>query len=138
MTKEFWVNLPVKDVKRSRDFFTEIGFTLNQRYGNSDESASFLIGDKNVVLMLFSEPIFKGFTSNEISDTRRASEVLFSIDAETREEVDALAKRVRDAGGTIFGGPGEKQGWMYGFGFTDPDGHRWNVLYMDMSKMPKG
>jgi len=138
MTKEFWVNLPVKDVKRSRDFFTEIGFTLNQRYGNSDESASFLIGDKNVVLMLFSEPIFKGFTSNEISDTRRASEVLFSIDAETREEVDALAKRVKDAGGKIFGGPGEKQGWMYGFGFTDPDGHRWNVLYMDMSKMPKG
>jgi len=138
MTKEFWVNLPVKDIKRSREFFTEIGFSLNQKYGNSDESASFLIGDKNVVLMLFVERIFKTFTRNEISDTGQSSEVLFSIDAENREEVDALAKRVSNAGGTIFSKPEEHQGWMYGFGFSDPDGHRWNVLHMDMSKMPKG
>jgi uncharacterized protein len=138
MLKEFWVNLPVKDIKRSREFFTDIGFVLNQRYGNSDESASFLIGDKQIVLMLFAEPIFKNFTSNEIADTKQSTEVLFSIDAENREEVDALAKRVYEAGGTIFAGPEEKHGWMYGFGFTDPDGHRWNVLYMDMSKMPKG
>ena len=137
MTKEFWVNLPVKDIKRSRAFFTEIGFSLNQRYGNSDESASFLIGDKNIVLMLFVEPIFKTFTRHEISDTGQSTEVLFSIDAESREEVDALAKKVSNAGGIIFSKPEEHQGWMYGFGFTDPDGHRWNVLHMDMSKMPK-
>jgi uncharacterized protein len=138
MTKEFWVNLPVKDINRSRKFFTEIGFSLNQKYGNSEESASFLIGDKNVVLMLFSEPVFKGFIRTEISDTSQSTEVLFSIDAENREEVDALAKKVSKAGGTIFSQPEEHQGWMYGFGFTDPDDHRWNVLYMDMSKIPKG
>src|SRR5262245_15593804 len=98
MTKEFWVNLPVKDIKRSREFFTEIGFSLNQKYGNSEESASFLIGDKNVVLMLFPEPTFKGFTRNEITDPRKSTEVLFSIDAANREEVDALAKKVSNAG----------------------------------------
>lgn len=138
MTKEFWVNLPVKDIKRSKEFFTEIGFSLNPRFGNSDESASILIGDKNVVLMLFAEPTFKSFTRNEIADNKQSTEVLFSIDAENREEVDALAKRVSNAGGTIFSEPEENQGWMYGFGFADLDGHRWNVLYMDMSKMPKG
>ncbi|HEY0029285.1 MAG TPA: VOC family protein, partial [Bacteroidia bacterium] len=88
--------------------------------------------------MLFAEAIFKGFTRAGIADTKQGSEVLFSFDAESREEVDEMAKRVEAAGGTIFGKPSDVQGWMYGCGFTDPDGHRWNVLHMDMSKMPKG
>lgn len=53
MIKEFWINLPVKDVNKSREFFTKLGFTLNPHYGNSAESASFLIGSKNLVMMLF-------------------------------------------------------------------------------------
>jgi predicted lactoylglutathione lyase len=73
-----------------------------------------------------------------VVDTGKGSEVLFSFDAESREEVDALAKKVEHAGGDIYGQPSETQGWMYGFAFADPDGHRWNMLYMDMSKMPKG
>jgi predicted lactoylglutathione lyase len=63
---------------------------------------------------------------------------LFSFDAESREEVDEMAKKVKAAGGTLYAEPAENQGWMYGFAFVDPDGHRWNMLYMDMSKMPKG
>ncbi|MDP1746996.1 MAG: extradiol dioxygenase [Bacteroidota bacterium] len=136
MTKEFWINLPVKDVKKSKEFFTRLGFSFNTKYGNSDKSAALSIGSKNVIVMLFTEPMFKNFTNNEIVNTKKATEVLLSIDAESREEVDEMAKKAEAAGGIVFGKPGENQGWMYGCGFTDLDGHRWNVLYMDMSKMP--
>ena len=137
MTKEFWINLPVKDINKSKEFFTKLGFLLNPGPGNSDASASFVIGNKKVVMMLFTESTFKNFTSNEIADAKKATEVLFSIDAESREEVDEMANKAVKAGGTIFGEPKDSQGWMYGCGFVDLDGHRWNVLYMDMSKMPK-
>jgi len=138
MTKEFWINLPVKDVNKSREFFTKLGFTLNPHYGNSAESASFLVGAKNIVVMLFAKSTFKGFTKNALADPKKGTEVLLSIDAESREEVDEMAKKAAKAGGAVFSEPAENQGWMYGCGFADLDGHRWNVLYMDMSKMPKG
>lgn len=136
MTKEIWINLPVKDINKSKEFFTQLGFLLNPGPGNTADSASFLIGNKKVVMMLFTESTFKNFTGNEIADAKKATEVLFSIDAESREEVDEMANKAVKAGGTIFGQPKESQGWMYGCGFADLDGHRWNVLYMDMSKMP--
>lgn len=134
MAKQFWINLPVKDINKSKEFFSKLGFSFNTEYGNTDESASLVIGDKNVVVMLFAESAFKNFTRNEILDAKQATEVLLSIDAESREEVDLVTKKAVEAGGTIFGEPGD-HGWMYGSGFADLDGHRWNVLYMDMSKM---
>ncbi len=137
MTKEFWINLPVKDIDKSKEFFTELGFSFNTQYGNSSNSACLLVGQKNVVVMLFNESTFKSFTSNEIADTTHATEVLFSIDAESKEEVDEMARRAIDAGGKSNHQPNEMKGWMYGCVFTDPDGHRWNVLYMDKGKMPK-
>ncbi len=137
MTKELWINLPVKNVAKSKEFFTKLGFTLNPHYGNSAESASFLVGAKSVVVILFAESTFKNFTRHAVADTKQATEVLLSIDAETREEVDEMAKKATKAGGTIFSEPEEHQGWMYGCGFADLDGHRWNVLHMDMTKMPK-
>ena len=138
MTKELWINLPVQDVNKSRAFFTKLGFALNPHHGNTAESASFFIGSKNMVLMLFPEAMFKNFTQHAIADTKQGTEVLLSIDAESRAEVDDLAKKAAQAGGTVFSAPAEHQGWMYGCGFVDLDGHRWNVLYMDMGKMPKG
>ena|ERR1043165_9073794 len=137
MTKDIWINLPVKDINKSKEFFTKIGFEHKPGPGNSDVSIAFLIGTKKVALMLFAEAAFKNFTRNDVPDTKQLTEVLFSFDAESREEVDELAKKVKEAGGTLYGEPGENQGWMYGCGFCDLDGHRWNVLYMDMSKMPK-
>ncbi|WP_066070299.1 VOC family protein [Neobacillus soli] len=136
MTKQFWINLPVKDLNKAKEFYSKLGFLINTQHGNSDQ-AQLIIGDSNAAVMLFPDSTFKHFTRNEIVDTRQATEVLLSIDAESREEVDEMAKKAVEAGGTIFGEPGENQGWMYGCGFTDLDGHRWNVLYMDMSKMPK-
>lgn len=138
MTKEIWINLPVKDVKRSKEFFTQIGFPLNTKHGNTDHSACLVVGSKNIVVMLFEENMFKGFTQNGLTNTGQSTEVLFSFDAESKEEVDEMAEKVKAAGGTIYSEPAENQGWMYGFAFIDPDGHRWNMLYMDMSKMSNG
>ena len=137
MTKEIWINLPVKDIVASKEFFTKLGFSFNSQFGNTEHSACLNMGSKNVAVMLFAEPLFKSFTQNDIADTSKVTEVLFSIDAESREEVNALAEKAEQAGGVVFGKPQENQGWMYGCGFTDLDGHRWNVLYMDMSKMPR-
>jgi predicted lactoylglutathione lyase len=138
MTKELWINLPVKDVNKSKEFFSKLGFSFNPRFTNNNDVAGLMIGDKNIIVMLFPEATFKNFTRTKITDTSESTEVLFSFDAESREEVDELAKKVIDAGGTMLGEPGENQGWMYGCLFADLDGHRWNILYMDMSKMPKG
>lgn len=135
MPKEIWINLPVKDVKRSKEFFNEIGFTLHPRHIDDEQMASVIIGGVNI--MLFNEMMFQGFTRNSIADTKSGTEVLLSVDAQSREEVDELMRRVVQAGGSVYAEPGENQGWMYGAGFADPDGHRWNVLYMDMEKMPK-
>ena len=137
MAKDIWLNLPVQDLARSVRFFTEIGFARNAGPGNSERSASFTIGEKKVVLMLFAQDVFSGFTRNALSNTTDGTEVLFSLGADSREEVDDIAHRAKAAGGTVFGEPQESNGFMYGCGFCDPDGHRWNVLYMDLAQMPR-
>lgn len=136
MTKELWLNLPVKNLKKSKEFFTHIGFSFKDR--EMDNMIAMEVGEKKVVVMLLDESTFKNAIQNEITDTNQSSEIIISFDAESREEVDELAKKVEKAGGTVFSKPAEIQGWMYGCGFTDLDGHRWNVLYMDINKMPKG
>ena len=136
MINDVWLNLPVKDVEKSKAFFAQLGFRFTE-HGNANEFTGLVIGSKGTIVMLFSETIFKGFTGQETVDTSRYSEVLISIGVESRREVDELAAKVKKAGGFVYGEPGENQGWMYGCGFADLDGHRWNVLYMDMSKMPQ-
>jgi uncharacterized protein len=136
MTKDIWINLPVKDVKKSKEFFTSLGLTFDSSYMDNDEGASLVIGDKDVVVMLFKDSVFENFTGIKITDPKLGAEVLLSIGAESREEVDEMAEKVAQAGGTIFAQAGAQDNWMYGCGFADLDGHLWNVLYMDMSKMP--
>jgi len=136
MTKQIWLNLPVKEVAKSKIFFDKIGFSFNEQ-NSTAHSACMLVGDHNFVVMLFEESMFGDFIQNKITDTQSSSELLISIDAESRKEVDEFAQKVIDAGGVVFSKAAEIQGWMYGFGFADLDGHRWNVLYMDFSEMPK-
>jgi len=136
MAKDFWLSLPVKDIKKSKQFFTRLGFQFNTQY-SSDNSACLLVGEKNIVVMLFEEPAFKGFINSNIADTRQGTEVLLSFDAQNKEEVDELVQKVIAAGGKSNHQPSEMTGWMYGCVFSDIDGHRWNILHMDMSKMPQ-
>lgn len=137
MTKEFWFNLSVKDLTKSRKFFKDIGFISNPMHENNAHMASFFIGEKKIVMMLFPEETFKGLVSKTAENGSKSSGVLFNIDGQNREAVDAMALRVEKAGGTIYATPSEKEGWMYGCGFEDLDGHSWNILYMDFEKMPK-
>src|SRR5450432_1327557 len=136
MSKEIWINLPVKDVKKSREFFRNIGFNINPNH-NTDKMAAISAGEGKAMVMLFTDATFEGFTKNKKADTQQGTEAMFSFGADSKEEVDETAKKIKKAGGAIFAEPAEKDGWMYGFAFIDLDGHRWNMLYMEMSKMPK-
>ena len=136
MTKKIWLNLPVKDAAKSKAFFSKIGFSFNEAH-DTESSACMMVGENNFVVMLFEESMFAGFSQNMLTDTTTSSEILISIDAESREEVDEFEVKVQDAGGNLFAKPAENEGWMYGCAFADLDGHRWNVLYMDLNKLQK-
>ena len=137
MVKQIWLNLPVKNVEKSKAFFTEIGFSFNNKQ-ETPSSACMLVGESNFVVMLFEEGMFEGFIQDKLLENdQRSSEILISIDAQSKEEVDEFAVKVREAGGDLFAEPAENQGWMYGCGFADLDGHRWNVLYMDLAKLSR-
>lgn len=134
MTQEIWLNLPAKDVDASLAFFTAIGFTPKPERSVSGQHTCFQAGKS--VVMLFNTHSFKHINGGlDMNDTSKTAQMLISFDAETREEVDTLAEKVKKAGGNVFAEPAEIQGWMYGFAFADLDGHRWNALYMDFSKM---
>ena len=134
MTKELWLNLPAKDVEASGAFFAAIGFTPKPEQSATGERACIQVGKS--VVMLFTESALKHFNGGlEMNDTSKTAQMMISFDAESRAEIDELAQKVKKAGGNVFAEPAEIQGWMYGFAFADLDGHRWNGLYMDLSKM---
>lgn len=133
MATELWLNLPVKDLNRSKEFFKALGFKFHPRHEGSNDAAGLVFG--STIVMLFPENTFKQFSRHDVADTAAGSEILISIDAQSPAEVDELAGKAAEAGGHVFGKPAEIQGFMYGCGFSDPDGHRWNVLYYDRDKM---
>ena len=134
MATKIFVNLPVKDLKKSIDFFTQLGFTFNQQF-TDDKATCMIIGD-NIFAMLMVEERFKDFTKKQICDAKKDTEVLLALDAKTRAEVDELVKKAVAAGGSIYAEPAD-HGWMYQHSFADPDGHQWELLYMDESKLPQ-
>jgi predicted lactoylglutathione lyase len=133
MTSEVWINLPVQDIERSKGFYLGIGFSLSV-HGNGPYAAGFKIGPKNLVMMLFENEFFRQMLGEDTPEGRGA-EMLISLRAESRDDIDKLAVLVPEAGGDIVTPPAEQLGWMYCLGFKDPDGHRWNALYMDLEKM---
>lgn len=134
MTNSAWFNLPVKDVQRSKLFFKKLGTTFVEN--ETSEMFGIYLGKNKVQVMMFSHQQFEQFTQARVADLSHSGELLISMEAQSKKEVDELAEKVRKAGGTIFAGPETWQGWMYGFGFQDPDGHRWNMAFMDWDKMP--
>ncbi|MDO6654779.1 VOC family protein [Anaerobacillus sp. 1_MG-2023] len=132
MATDLWMNLPVQNVEKSKAFFTKVGFPA-KTIGDGVQVA---IGAQGTKVMLFPSSKFETFTHHRVADSMKATEVLFSIGAKDREEVDEMIENVEKAGGEIYAKPGLTDGWLYGAGFIDLDGHRWNVLYMDVEKMP--
>jgi uncharacterized protein len=134
MAKQIFINLPVKDLKKSMAFFKKLGFSFNMQF--TDDSAACLMIGENIYAMLLLEKFFKTFTNKEIADAKKSTEVLIAIDVESREEVDEMIRKAVDAGGATYRNP-QDHVWMYGHSFADLDGHQWEVLYMDESQMPK-
>jgi uncharacterized protein len=128
MATKIFVNLPVKDLDKSVDFFTKLGFTFNAQF--TDENATCMIIAENIFAMLLVEKRFKDFTKKEIADAQKTTEVLIALDAQSREEVDRMVKNAVAAGGSIYT-ESQDHGWMYGHSFADLDGHQWEILYMD-------
>lgn len=132
MSKQIFVNLPVKDLQKSIAFFTELGFSFNPQF--TDENAGSLVIDEGIVVMLLAEPFFKTFTTKEISDASTTTEVLVCIGVESRQEVDEIVDKALAAGGQPANETND-MGFMYGRSFQDLDGHIWEITYMDMSAM---
>jgi uncharacterized protein len=135
MAMQTFINLPVKDLGRSTEFFTKVGFEFDPQF--TDENATRMIVSDETSVMLAAEPFFAGFIApQEIADTSRSQEVIVGLSAESRQQVDDLADKALAAGGESLGDP-DDQGFMYMRGFRDLDGHQWSFIYMDMSAIPE-
>ena len=129
-SKMIWANFSVKDAKRTRQFYTQLGFTPNKPPGNDSKLTSFLFGKSDFVIHFFEQgsKIDEYLTPGGAATT---SEIIFTLSAETEAEVNEWAEKVKNAGGTIFHQVGRDENNYYGFAFADPDGHKFNVLLMD-------
>lgn len=128
MSRKIFVNLPVKDLDRSVDFFTKLGFAFNPQF--TDENATCMVVGDDIFVMLLVEPFFTSFSHKGIPDTAETAQVLVGLSADSRDEVDDLADRALSNGGTA-SGETQDHGTMYGRAFQDPDGHIWEVMWMD-------
>jgi len=126
-----FVNLPVKDTEASKRFFASLGFEHNPQF--SDETTTCVVIDENIYAMLMNEDRFKGFINGEIADSS-TTEVLNALSCESREEVDNVREKALANGGSEWK-PTLEQGPMYGASFRDPDGHVWELAYMDMAAL---
>ncbi|OOC63547.1 VOC family protein [Paenibacillus ihbetae] len=127
-----FVNLPVKDLDRTKDFFTKIGFEFNPQFTDKN-AACLMIGD-NIFAMLLVEDYFKTFTKKDLSNAANTTEVILALSAESKEQVDEIVNNALAAGGSLSNDPVD-HGFMYSWSFQDPDGHLWEVLYMDPSNV---
>jgi predicted lactoylglutathione lyase len=128
MTTQIFVNLPVKDLNRTVEFFKRLGFTFNPQF--TDENATCMIINDDIFVMLLVEKFFKTFTKKEICDTTKDTEVIIALSTESREKVDEMMQNVFEAGGKESSEP-QDHGWMYGRSFQDINGHLWEIIYMD-------
>lgn len=128
MATKIFVNLSVKDLDKTKAFFTALGFGFNQQF--TDEKAACMVIGEDIYIMLLTEPFFKTFTKKEVVDATKSTEAIICLSADNREQVDAMVKKAVAAGGTTPNAP-QDQGFMYGHGFQDPDGHLWEVMWMD-------
>lgn len=134
MATQVFINLPVKDLNRSKAFFAGLGYQFNPQF--SDENAAAMVISDNITAMLLVESYFQTFTQKSVSDATKTTEVLIALDAASREEVQETIAKAKELGATIYSEP-QDHGWMYQHAFADPDGHQWEIAYMDISQFPQ-
>ncbi|MCM3781757.1 VOC family protein [Neobacillus mesonae] len=127
-SKQIFVNLPVKNLNASIEFFSSIGFAFNKQF--TDENATSMIISDHIYAMLLTEEHFKSFISKPIADAKAAAQVILCLSADSREQVDEIADKALAAGGKSYSEP-QDHGFMYGRSFEDLDGHLWEIMWMD-------
>ena len=130
MSRKIFVNLAVKDLSRAVAFFTALGFTFNPQF--TDETATCMIISDDIFAMLLTEAKFQAFAPKAIANAQQSNEVLIGLSCDSREEVIDLVQKAVAAGGSTYAEPND-HGFMYQHGFQDPDGHIWEIFYMDPS-----
>jgi uncharacterized protein len=130
-----FVNLPVKDLEASKRFYGALGLPVNPQF--TDETAACIVVDENIFVMLLTEPKFRQFINGDIADPARGVEVLNCLSCESRADVDATLHKALAAGGRPWK-PVNDYGFMYGASFQDPDGHVWELMWMDPAAAEQG
>ena len=130
MSKLIFVNLPVADLDRAVAFYEAVGAVKNEQF--SDHTAACMVFSETIHAMLLTHDKFRQFTPKAIADAKTVTEALICLSAGSREEVDATVAKAGGAGGRIDPGPTQDYGFMYGRSFEDPDGHIWELMWMDV------
>ena len=133
MARMIFVNLPIETMERSQKFFRALGFDFNPQF-TDDKGACCVISD-TIFVMLLVKPFFQGFTDKPLADARKSTEVIVCLSCDSRAEVDSLVKKAVAAGGTA-PRAAKDHGFMYQHGFEDPDGHVWELAWMDPEAKP--
>jgi len=127
MNKQIILNLPVKDLDKSKAFFSALGFTFNERFDSENSACVNIVGD-TILAMLTTEPFFASLIDKPVAQAKQANELVICLSCESREEVDTLIAKAVAAGGRT-PHPPEDHGFMYDQGFEDIDGHLWNLVW---------
>lgn len=134
MSRQIFVNLPVRDLDKTKAFFSSLGFSFNEQFTN-EQAACMVISEDHSYVMLLVEDFFKTFTRKAVADARQSTEVLMCLSCDSRAEVDAFVAKAIAAGGKA-SKEATDHGFMYEHGFEDLDGHLWEVMHMDLSAAP--
>ncbi len=136
MSKLVFINLPVTDLPRSVAFYEAVGATKNPMF--SDDTAACLVFSDTIHAMLLTHDKFSSFTDRAIPDAHKTAQVLICVSEDSREAVDAVIDRAAKAGGQADPNPKQDYGFMYGRSYADPDGHIWEVMWMDPEAAAEG
>jgi predicted lactoylglutathione lyase len=135
MAKQIFVNLPVRDLPKSKAFYEAIGFTNNPQF--SDDTAACMVLSDAIYVMLLTHAKWASFTKKPIADARETAEVSLALTCDSRADVDALVAAGAARGGRADANPPQDLGFMYQRSIEDLDGHNWEPFFMDMSKFPQ-
>ena len=138
MSRMIFVNLPVKDLERSKAFYESIGFRNEPKFSN--DAAAMMVLSDTIAVMLLTHPFYATFTRKPIADANNSSQVMLCISCDSPAEVDRIVDAAAAAGGKVDLSPKSEtgEGPMYGRDFEDPDGHQWEPMWMDPEFAEKG
>lgn len=132
--KSIFINLPINDLQKTRNFWTKLGFSFNEQFSD-DRALCLILNDGQMYSMLITHDMFSTFTNRPIADSS-TTQVLTALEVDSREQVDSIVKLALENGGTRYR-ESVDHGWMYYDSFADIDGHQWEILYTDPTQIPQ-